>query len=193
MRRLGSKLSYANVMSTLAVMLALGGSAVAATSMIDGSTITPGSLPANRIKNHTVGAKQIKLPALGKVPKAAHADTAESASSAKTASSATTAASATNATHATSADSATLAANATAVGGAAPTALLGRTLVVIKHSVTVAAGDFASADAMCPTGYEVVGGGVSTNSVIQEKVTDMARASETATAQARARPRPAGS
>ena len=158
-------------MSTLAVVLALGGTAIAANGSISGSTIQIGSLPRNRIKAHTVTGTQVKLSALGKVPKAAKADTAADATHATSATSATTAATASNATHAAAADSATLAANATAFGGAAPSAFLGRTVVVVAHSAPVSVGSFGSADANCPASYEAVGGGVSVNNVIHDLVT----------------------
>lgn len=79
------RLSYANVVATLALFLALGGTTIAATK-IDGKHIKPGSLPGKALKRATVtGAKvkpdsltgkQVKEAKLGQVPSADRADEA---------------------------------------------------------------------------------------------------------------------
>lgn len=71
--RLSSRLTYANVVATLALFVALGGSAVAA-SLISGKSIKPRSIPGNRLKNHTVTGQQVNLGKLGKVRNAVNAD-----------------------------------------------------------------------------------------------------------------------
>jgi hypothetical protein len=91
------RLTYANVMSTLAFFVAIGGTTLAATK-IDGATIEKGTIPGKAIKNSTIKAKKVKADtltggqiqegSLGKVPSAG---TADSATSATTAVSATTA------------------------------------------------------------------------------------------------------
>jgi hypothetical protein len=71
--RLSSRLTYANVVSTLCLFILLGGSAVAA-SLISGTSIKLHSIPGNRLKNHTITGKQVNLGKLGKVRNAANAD-----------------------------------------------------------------------------------------------------------------------
>lgn len=60
-RRTG-RLKYANVTATLALFLALGGVAAAAGTLINGTSIKPRSLPANRLKLHTLTAAEIRIP-----------------------------------------------------------------------------------------------------------------------------------
>ena len=59
--RLTKRLTYANVTATLALFLALGGIAAAGT-LISGSTIMARSLPANRLKRHSLTAAEIRIP-----------------------------------------------------------------------------------------------------------------------------------
>ena len=107
------RLTYANVMATLAVFLGLGGSAYAV-AHINGKTINHRSIPANRIVKDSLTSTEINELLLSKVPTAGHADSATSATSAANASHATSATSAANAT------SATTAANAQNLGGLDP-------------------------------------------------------------------------
>jgi hypothetical protein len=72
MRRLRGKLTYANVMSTVAVFLALGGSVYAA-GKLDGTQIKPNSIPGNRLKRNSVTGARIKASTLGTVPFATNA------------------------------------------------------------------------------------------------------------------------
>jgi hypothetical protein len=58
------KLSYGNVMSTVAVFLALGGVGYAA-NKINGGTIKVASIPGNRLKNDSVTGKQVNESSLG--------------------------------------------------------------------------------------------------------------------------------
>jgi hypothetical protein len=78
MRKIRSKLTYSNVISTLCLFLILGGGAYAA-SQINGKSIKRHSIPGNRLKNNTVKGRQVKESSLGTVPKAATAAAANSA------------------------------------------------------------------------------------------------------------------
>jgi hypothetical protein len=116
--RLRRHLSYANVMASIAVFVALGGISYAATT-INGGKIINGTVGAKKLKNGTLTSKQVKKnslngeaideSSLGMVPTA---QTATTAGSASTAGSANTANSATNANHALAADTATKATTA---------------------------------------------------------------------------------
>jgi hypothetical protein len=106
-------LTYANVMATIAVFLALGGGAAfAATQVLPKNSVGSAQLKKNAvtgraIRDGSIKGADVSEASLGKVPSAARAD------------SATTAASATNAVHATSADSATRATTAATATSAA--------------------------------------------------------------------------
>lgn len=93
MKRFRLRLSPSFVIGTLALFLALGGTVYAA-SKISGKSIKPNSIPANRLKKHSITRHQVNLKKLGTVPKAAKAINA------------TNAANATNATNATHAETA---------------------------------------------------------------------------------------
>lgn len=98
-----ARLSYANVISTLALFTALGGSAYAM-SKISGSQLKDRSVSARKIQRHTLTATEINLAKLGKVRSAKLSDFA------------------TNAQHASIADSATSARNASTLAGQTPAA-----------------------------------------------------------------------
>ena len=126
-------LSYANVMASVAVFVALGGGAYAAVQ-VNGKDIQNHTITGKKIKRNTLGSKQIKESRLGEVPsasrakyatKAGSADTATSASSATRAGTATTATSATTAETATTATNAANATNATNAANADNAATLG--------------------------------------------------------------------
>jgi hypothetical protein len=133
-KRFVRHLSFANVVACIALFVALGGGAYAA-SKINGNSIQNGSIGGGKLKNATVGAGKLKngtitskqiapgtltggdinVTTLGTVPSAQTATTANTASSATnainanhatTAGSATTANTAASATSATSADTA---------------------------------------------------------------------------------------
>ena len=118
MRRLRPKLTYANVMATAAVFIALGGGAYAATQLPKNSVGTKqlkdGAVTTAKIKDRAVtGSKvgdgsltgsDINASTLGNVPSATHASSADSAA---------------NATHANTADKATTAGSATVANGIA--------------------------------------------------------------------------
>jgi hypothetical protein len=98
------------VISTLALFVALGGSAYAAskigTNNIKNNAITSAKIKKNavtsaKIKNGAVTGAKINTATLGTVPNATHASTADSATNATNAAKATNAVNATNATNAT--------------------------------------------------------------------------------------------
>jgi hypothetical protein len=70
--RLIERLTYANVMSTLAVFIALGGSSYAAIR-INGSSIRNRSVAATKLRYNTLGAREINEAALEPVPFAVNA------------------------------------------------------------------------------------------------------------------------
>jgi hypothetical protein len=114
---LRTRLTYANVVATLALFIALGGTSVAASSLISGSKIKKESIPGNRLRKHTLTSTQVDVAKLGTVPAAAHAAAADAAGHATTADAAGHASTADAATHATTADGASHAADADALGG----------------------------------------------------------------------------
>jgi len=69
MKRVQAKLTYANVVATLALFIALGGSSYAALT-ITGRDVKNGSLTARDIKRNTLGGGRIKESKLGTVPRA---------------------------------------------------------------------------------------------------------------------------
>ena len=71
--RIRQRLSYANVMSTVAVFIALGGSSYAAVTL-SGSDIKHRSIPATKLKRNTLTGLEIRESRLGRVPRAARAD-----------------------------------------------------------------------------------------------------------------------
>ena len=73
LRRLVSRLSYANVMSTLAVFIALGGSSYALVR-VDGKQLKNRSVSGKKLKRNTLGGSTVKESRLGKVPRARAAD-----------------------------------------------------------------------------------------------------------------------
>ncbi len=72
-RRLRPRLSYANVMSTMAVFVALGGSSYAAVT-INGWSIRNRSIPGAKLRHDTLTGRQIKESKLARVPHARNAD-----------------------------------------------------------------------------------------------------------------------
>jgi hypothetical protein len=95
----------ATAVALVALFLAAGGASYAAVT-INGTSLKNRSVPATKLKKHTLTGTEIDLSRLGKVPSAGNADTATNASHATNADNATHAAAATNATHAITADSA---------------------------------------------------------------------------------------
>jgi hypothetical protein len=101
MKSLRSKLTYANVMATVAVFIALGGASYAAVKLPKNSVgtrqIKNNAITAAKIKNGAVTGPKVKVGSLGTVPSAAHATNADSANHAASADTATTAGTAANA------------------------------------------------------------------------------------------------
>jgi hypothetical protein len=86
------------VVSVIALVVALSGTAVAASKLVSGDKlIKKRSLSGNRLRDRTVTGRQIKISSLGKVPSAKNADHAASADHASSADRATNATNATNA------------------------------------------------------------------------------------------------
>ena len=73
LKRLRPHLSYANVMATIAVFIALGGSGYAAVK-VTGRDVKNSSLTWRDLKRNTLGPSRIKESRLGRVPRAANAD-----------------------------------------------------------------------------------------------------------------------
>jgi hypothetical protein len=74
LQRLRKHLTYANMMSTLAVFIALGGSSYAAFA-ISGSSIKDRSITGKKLRTNTLTGRQIKESRLARVPRAKTADT----------------------------------------------------------------------------------------------------------------------
>jgi hypothetical protein len=120
-KRLRRQLSFANVIACVALFVALGGGAYAATN-INGNSIVKESIGGGKLKKETITSKQIKkgtlnssvidVSSLTTVPSAQTAVTANSATTANSAATASKADSANTATKANSADSAGHADNA---------------------------------------------------------------------------------
>lgn len=128
--------SAAMVVAIVALIVAMSGTAVAASSLVNGDTmIKKNSLSGNRLRNGSVTGSKIKVSTLGTVPNASHASTADSA---------------TNATNA---------ANATAAASAPISKV---TYVTTPVSVGPSDGNTGlTATASCPSGTTVIGGGAS--------------------------------
>jgi len=73
LRCLYRRLNYANVVATLALFVALGGSSYAVTK-ISGSHLKNRSVAGKKLKPNTLGTRQIKESRLRKVPRAGNAD-----------------------------------------------------------------------------------------------------------------------
>lgn len=85
MSRALRKPSPSMVVALIALVISLGGTAMAAGLVNGDSLIKKRSLSGNRLRNHTLTGTQIDLNRLGKVPNAAHADAATTAVAAQTA------------------------------------------------------------------------------------------------------------
>jgi hypothetical protein len=121
MHHLRARFTYANVMATIAVFIALGGASYAAVKLPKNSVgtkqIKKGAVTGAKIKDGTITGAKINVSTLGAVPSAVHAGAADDAAHATNADSASHATSADNASHATSADSAATAADAGTLDG----------------------------------------------------------------------------
>jgi hypothetical protein len=78
-----TKLTYSNVMATIAVFLALGGGAWAATHLKKNSVgtkqIRPNAINGSKVKDNSLTGVDLNKATLGEVPAATHADVASSA------------------------------------------------------------------------------------------------------------------
>ncbi|HEY5054057.1 MAG TPA: hypothetical protein VII45_11685 [Solirubrobacterales bacterium] len=154
MNQIRKRLTYANVMSSIAVFLVLGGAtAFAATQVLPKNSVGAKQLKkeavtASKIKNGAVTASKINPTGLT-VPNATHATTADNATHA------TTADNATNATNATTAENATALAKVTYVQSASIVSPVGGGTV---NNPSDTAGSVT-----CPTGTSAVGGGFTTS------------------------------
>ncbi len=83
MRTIRRRLTYANAMATIAVFIAIGGSAYAATQLKKNSVgtkqIKNNAVTAAKIKNGTITGSKINLSSLGAVPSATNATNAGNA------------------------------------------------------------------------------------------------------------------
>jgi hypothetical protein len=132
------KLTYANVMATIAVFIALGGTSYAI-SKLPKNSVGPKQLKKNsvttaKIKDGAVTGPKLTLSTLGAVPEAAHAKSADRANSADRASNADRANSADRASNANSAGHAD---NADTVGGLSVIKFEGTGLVPLASPVTL--------------------------------------------------------
>ncbi|MCW3065582.1 MAG: hypothetical protein JWN32_2754 [Solirubrobacterales bacterium] len=159
MRRFRSKLTYANVMATIAVFIALGGSGYAALKLprntvgtkqlrshaVTNSKLAPGAVTGSRVKPNGLTGAEINEAALGQVPSAHVAD------------------------HAANADTASVAGNAGAVNGVTASQLklscpagtlryLGECFQTAEHAATdwgTAAMECSRADGRLPNAAEL--------------------------------------
>lgn len=72
LKNIRHRLTYANVMSTLALFIALGGSSYAALT-ISGSNIKQRSIAGKKLKRNTVTGREVREGSLGRVPRARNA------------------------------------------------------------------------------------------------------------------------
>jgi hypothetical protein len=116
MKRLRSQLTFANVTAAIALFVALGGGAYAATSLpknsVGANQIKANAVTSAKIKNGAVTAAKIAPGSIGTVADANHATSADSATRAGNAETATRATSAETANRATTAETATRAVTA---------------------------------------------------------------------------------
>jgi hypothetical protein len=73
LERLRRRLTYANLVATLALFVALGGSSYAVTK-ISGSQIENRTISGKKLKRNTLGGRQVQEARLGTVPRARNAD-----------------------------------------------------------------------------------------------------------------------
>jgi hypothetical protein len=123
-KRIKTKLTYANVMATIAAFFAIaGGGAMAASHLghnsVGSAQLKAGAVTGAKVRDHSLTGADVVASTLGKVPAAAHADSATHADSAASADHATTAGSATQADDAKHADTAVFAETAKAAVTAA--------------------------------------------------------------------------
>ncbi len=84
MKRLRGKLTYANVVSTIALFVAVGGATAFAATHLAKNSVGTAQLKANavtgaKVKNGSLSGTDVNAATLGKVPSATTADTADRA------------------------------------------------------------------------------------------------------------------
>jgi hypothetical protein len=139
MKLVRKRLTYANVMSTIAVFLVVAGGSALAAGQLGKNTVGTKQLKNNavtaaKIKNGAVTGSKIQVSSLGTVPSATSATSATNATNASHAASADTATHATDAGNASHANSADQASNASSLGGA-PSSAYARTELEAVHVV----------------------------------------------------------
>lgn len=172
MHRIRKRLTYANVMSSIAVFLLLGGAAYAAGQLPKNSVGTKqlkkNAVIGSKVKDASLTGADINLSSLGSVPSATHASSSD------------------NATHATNADNATNAnslqghpasdfAVATSAGRVARSSTADLTTITnhagflqVAHvTISVPAAQFVKVDAF----YTITGGGETYASFLRERGT----------------------
>ena len=81
MTKLRARLTYANVMATIAVFIALGGASYAAVKLpknsVGAKQIKKNAVTTAKIKNGAVTGPKLNLSTLGTVPEASHAQSAD--------------------------------------------------------------------------------------------------------------------
>jgi hypothetical protein len=140
--QVGRKLSYANVMSTIAVFLALAGGATAIAMSLPKNSVKSKQIAKEAVKNSDIAkdavtGDKVKESTLGKVPSAVRADSAASAD---------------NAAHASSAD---IAAVANSIGSIPADSIAKEQTVssgLFTGSLTVSVNGYGSFSLLCKAG-----------------------------------------
>jgi hypothetical protein len=86
LQRIRSRITYANVMSTIAVVVSLGGATAFAATTLGRNSVGPRQLRKNavtgvKVKDGSLTGKDLRAGTLGQVPSAARADRADTATS----------------------------------------------------------------------------------------------------------------
>lgn len=159
MSRIRSRLTFANVVSMLALFVALGGSSYAALT-ITGKNVKNGSLTGADIKNSSLGSVDIKdgnllakdfkagqLPAGPQGSQGVKGDKGDKG------------------------DTGTVDTSNFYTKGASDGRYLRSTVTVVKTiAATVAADSYGGTSVDCPSGYQAIGGGVDVNQIYYGKV-----------------------
>jgi hypothetical protein len=159
-KSLGNRLSFANVVSVIALFVALGGSAYAiGRHSVGNAQLRDGSVSTSKLQDHAVTGSKINKSTLGAVPSATNATNAVNATNATHATDANHANHATDATNATNALSAsTVSAGGVRAGALGPITTVSASAQVPLHQV-------GSVYVQCPDGAVVLSGGATTSSI----------------------------
>ena len=160
---LGNRLSFANVVSVIALFVALCGSAYAiGRHSVGNAQLRDGSVSTSKLQDHAVTGSKINMSKLGAVPSATNATNAVNATNATHATHATHANNANNANDATNATNA-LSASTVAAGGVRAGAL--GPITTVSASAQVPVHQEGSVYVQCPDGAVVLSGGATTSSI----------------------------